>query len=43
MAATATSIETAGAKSFGGERLKEALVGYSFIAIPKRWSCRSSW
>jgi len=33
MAATATSTET-GTKRFGGERLKEALVGYSFIAVP---------
>jgi multiple sugar transport system permease protein len=33
MAATATTSGT-GARSFGGERLKEALVGYSFIAGP---------
>jgi multiple sugar transport system permease protein len=33
MAATATSTETE-ARGFGGERMKEALVGYSFIAAP---------
>lgn len=33
MAATATGTDT-GTKRFGGEQLKEALVGYSFIAAP---------
>jgi multiple sugar transport system permease protein len=33
MAATATTSAT-GARGFGGERVKEALFGYSFIAIP---------
>ena len=33
MAATATSTEQE-ASSFGGERLREALIGYSFIAVP---------
>jgi len=33
MAATATTTES-GTRGFGGERLKEALVGYAFIAAP---------
>jgi len=33
MAATAVKTET-GARGFGGERVKEALFGYSFIAAP---------